>query len=63
MRRLNSLSGISSFSQGSLCSKWSRLLPWHMQKRSRIKDVDELRERIKAAWEELDQRIIESILQ
>jgi len=27
---------------------------------SRIKDVDELRERIKAAWEELDQCIIDT---
>ena len=27
---------------------------------SRIEDVDELRERIKAAWEELDQRIIDT---
>ena len=27
---------------------------------SRIKDVDELRERIKAAWEELDQWIIDT---
>ena len=26
---------------------------------SRIEDVDELRERIKAAWEELDQRVID----
>jgi len=27
---------------------------------SRIEDFDELRERIKAAWEELDQRIIDT---
>jgi len=31
--------------------------------KSRIEDVGELGERIKAAWEELDQRIIDTALQ
>jgi len=40
----------SVFRQGSLQSRGKVY-------QSRIEDVDELRERIKAAWKELDQRL------